>query len=356
MTAPAEVASVPRILVVDDDLALARLLLELLAAHGYSDVRHVTTAAAALPAARDADIVLLDHQLPDGQSTDLLPRLLSHVPAPSVIVITAHGTEALAARALRLGAEDYLRKDDSLRALLPEVVERARRRGALRAAFAAAEAEVLRTERLAAIGEMTVALHHELNNPLMVALAEVDLLREDPGLPDATRAPLAAIRGALLRMRDALQKAAAHRGVARSEYLRGVQMADLHAPVEAPVVRHPDLFHGRAIVSLPDEATARVLGLLLRHAGFEVELAASAAECAAAAATPPRPTLWVVSAGVLLEAEHPQPPAEKPVTLVALAASPEEADTIRGMADLVVLLPFDPATLVPEVLAVMRPG
>ena len=60
MTAPADDARVPRILVVDDDLALARLLLELLAAHGYSDVRHVTTAAAALPAARDADIVLLE--------------------------------------------------------------------------------------------------------------------------------------------------------------------------------------------------------------------------------------------------------------------------------------------------------
>ena len=114
-------ASAPaaRVLLVDDDPVMARLIVPLLHATGYSDVQHVITGAEALPAARTADIILLDHQLPDGSGIDLLPRLLAgRDPPPSVLIITAHGSESLAATALRLGAEDYLVKDGSLRELL----------------------------------------------------------------------------------------------------------------------------------------------------------------------------------------------------------------------------------------------
>ena len=41
---------------------------------------------------------------------------------------------------------------------------------------------------LAAIGEMTVTLHHEINNPLMAAFANVDMLMADPTMDAAARA------------------------------------------------------------------------------------------------------------------------------------------------------------------------
>ena len=94
-------------------------------------------------------------------------------------MITAHGNESLAAAALRLGAEDYLVKDASLAQLLPQVLERVRRIRAVREALAAAERDLVHAERLAAIGQLNVTLHHTINNPLMAASAEAELLLSD---------------------------------------------------------------------------------------------------------------------------------------------------------------------------------
>ena len=106
---------------------------------------------------------------------------------PAVVMITAHGNESLAATALRRGADDYLAKDASLAEMLPQVLERVRRARELRKALAASERDLLRAERLAAIGEMTVTLHHEINNPLMSAFADVELLLADPAMPESKR-------------------------------------------------------------------------------------------------------------------------------------------------------------------------
>ena len=98
------------------------------------------------------------------------------------MLITAHGNESLAAGALRLGADDYLAKDQSMLEMLPEILERVPRSRELRKALVAAERDLVRAERLAAIGEMTVALHHEINNPLKPASTDVELLLADPDL------------------------------------------------------------------------------------------------------------------------------------------------------------------------------
>jgi len=50
-----------RVLLVDDDLDMARLLGVLLAQQGFGPVEHVTTGSAALLAADRCDVVLLDH-------------------------------------------------------------------------------------------------------------------------------------------------------------------------------------------------------------------------------------------------------------------------------------------------------
>ncbi|MBX3180460.1 MAG: response regulator [Candidatus Hydrogenedentes bacterium] len=54
------------------------------------------------------DCILLDHRLPDGNGIDFLPQPVNaEVP---VILCTAHGSEALAVKAIKAGAEDYLVK------------------------------------------------------------------------------------------------------------------------------------------------------------------------------------------------------------------------------------------------------
>ncbi|MGH7732421.1 MAG: response regulator, partial [Gemmatimonadales bacterium] len=154
---------------------MPRIIGAVLTASGYPAPAHVATGAAALTA-DPADLVLLDLQLPDTSGLDVLAALRSRPSPPAVVVVTAHGSETAAVQALRLGADDYLVKDAALRDLLPQVVERQRRNLALRAALTAAERDLVAAERLAAIGQITVSLHHALNNPLMAASTEVELL------------------------------------------------------------------------------------------------------------------------------------------------------------------------------------
>ena len=89
---------------------MVSMLRAILENEGYHDITVVESGAEALASAATSDIVLLDHQLPDGTGIDLLPRLLARPDAPSVIMVTGEGSEELAANAMRLGAEDYLVK------------------------------------------------------------------------------------------------------------------------------------------------------------------------------------------------------------------------------------------------------
>ena len=170
-----------RILIVDDDPTIVRLLTAVLTADGFPAPTAVATGGDALDAIDGVDVVLLDHNLPDMQGTEVLEYLNRHAQPPSVVFITAHGDESVAATALRHGAEDYLVKDASLVKLVPQVVERVRRTRALRESLAAAERNLMLIERRAALGEMSVTLRHEINNPLMSAMAEVELLLDDVG-------------------------------------------------------------------------------------------------------------------------------------------------------------------------------
>ena len=133
-----------QVLVVDDDQSMGKMMQMLLHARGYTNVKHVTNGAAALAAVSDADIVLLDHHLPDTTGMDLLPRLLERVDPPAVIVVTGNRREDVAHEALQLGAEDCLTKDHALAGLLPDLVERVRRTRQLQHALIEAERELVR--------------------------------------------------------------------------------------------------------------------------------------------------------------------------------------------------------------------
>src|ERR1700752_3716875 len=123
----ADAPAVARVLVVDDDPTIARLVLDLVRSRGLGEAVHVSTGREALESLEGIDIVLLDHQLPDASGLDLLEVIRARPNPPAVVVITAHGNESLAASALRLGADDYLAKDESLLEMLPEILERVRR-------------------------------------------------------------------------------------------------------------------------------------------------------------------------------------------------------------------------------------
>lgn len=347
--------ALPRILLVDDDPDLGRLVQHVLASNGYRPAVQVATGRAALASLEGIDIVLLDQQLPDTSGLDVLDAIRTRPAPPAVILVTGHGNESLVASALRRGADDYLAKDSALTELLPQILERVRRGRELRKALAEAEQDLVRAERLAAVGEMTVTLHHEINNPLMAAFADVELLLNDPGAgPETLKQGLEDIRQALRRVRDIVQRIGKLREIRSKDYLRGVRMVDL----ERKDYEVSMLQRGTALLHLPDEDLVRIVSLLLRGAGFQVERCQSAAELQASAARI-GVTVVVIAGGARTPGAHPLggfvAQNDREYLLVALVAGDGTAATAAG-ADHVVPLPFDPGTFTAEIVRRLSPA
>ena len=107
-----------RILLVEDENAIAEPLAEGLRREGFA-VERAATAAEALAAA-EADLVLLDLRLPDGDGLDVCRRLRERSDVP-IIVVTARGEEADRVVGLELGADDYVVKPFGLRELIARI-------------------------------------------------------------------------------------------------------------------------------------------------------------------------------------------------------------------------------------------
>ena len=309
----------------------------------------MATGREGLSAVAEADIVLLDYDLPDINGLELLGAIRARPQPPSVILMTAHGNESLAAEALRRGADDYLAKDSAFPELLPYVLERVHRNREMQKALQAADRDRVRVERLAAMGELTVTLHHGINNPLMAASAAVELLLADPAMPDDQRRKLLdEVQGSLRRIRDIVRQAGDLRAARTTSYLPGVRMVQLDA-TERPAVPPA---RGLALVYGHEDDLVRVVTLLLRDAGFSVERAATVQDLTAGSSRLGL-ALVLVQAGSGAAGTHPlagfDPPAARSYRVVALVAGDSGAALAAG-ADLAVELPFDPGSFTAEMV------
>ena len=115
-----------RILVVDDEPPIRKLLRMGLTAHGYEviDAPNGKTALEAL--AGKPQLVILDLGLPDIDGLDLLRQLRQRDQSLPIVVLSSRGDEAGKVAALDLGADDYVTKPFGMDELL------ARMRAALR--------------------------------------------------------------------------------------------------------------------------------------------------------------------------------------------------------------------------------
>lgn len=100
-----------RILLVEDNLALADGLAALLRQSGYAvDVVHDGASAEALAAAESFDLVILDLNLPQMDGLDVLRAMRSRKNTAAVMILTARGAPEERVKGLDLGADDYLIK------------------------------------------------------------------------------------------------------------------------------------------------------------------------------------------------------------------------------------------------------
>ncbi len=117
-----------RLLIVDDEAPMRRVLASLLEEAGHE----VVAAGGVLEARRTLatglfDLVITDQKMPDGEGLDLLDHVQESDPALPVVVLTAFATVELAVDAMRRGAFDFITKPfvpTQVRAVVARATER----------------------------------------------------------------------------------------------------------------------------------------------------------------------------------------------------------------------------------------
>src|SRR5690349_5958168 len=164
------------LLVVEDDPDTRGNLIDILEMDGYR-AQGAETFGQALREAHwnEYFAIVLDRKLPDGNSETFLPQLRQLAPQAAVVIVTGYEELSGAITALRNGASDYLIKPvdaDTLRARLRQLAEKRQAELALKVA----NARMLQSERLAAIGQMMTGLVHESRNALQRSEACLEML------------------------------------------------------------------------------------------------------------------------------------------------------------------------------------
>jgi signal transduction histidine kinase len=199
-----------RVLCMEDDAGLARLLQRRLERTGYQvDLASDGEEGLAAYDADVHDIIVIDQVMPVRTGLDVMRALAERGPLPPIIMVTGTGNERIAVEAMKLGAGDYLVKDvdggylELLPTVIDQVLEQRRLAEEKRQADAALRQYAVELEaqnqELDAFAQ-TVA--HDLKNPLHHLAGFACLLEDDYGSHlDATgRECLEAIKEAVETM------------------------------------------------------------------------------------------------------------------------------------------------------------
>jgi DNA-binding response OmpR family regulator len=124
-----------RLLLVEDDVAVRRLVTDRLERQGVTVTATTTVAAAVTEVHHGAfDVAILDLTLPDGSGLDVLQALRDLGSSTHVTVLSGAGSEIARVEALNLGADDYVVKPFFVRELTARILAVQRRQESARSA------------------------------------------------------------------------------------------------------------------------------------------------------------------------------------------------------------------------------
>ena len=116
--------NLPTVLVVEDDIALNRLIRITLEREGFKTNGFIN-GAEALSAARiirDA-IMVLDYRLPDMDAKQIITALREEKIETPIIITTGNGDEKIAVELMKMGARDYIVKEPDFFDKLPRIIQ-----------------------------------------------------------------------------------------------------------------------------------------------------------------------------------------------------------------------------------------
>jgi two-component system KDP operon response regulator KdpE len=150
-----------KILVVDDEPPIRKLLRLGLTAQGY-DVLEAQNGKTSLELlAKNPDLVILDLGLPDIQGHDLLRMIRARSESIPIVVLSSRGDEAGKVQALDFGADDYVTKPfgmDELLARLRAALRHQLQAHGERPVFRAGDLSVDLVRRIVKVGDKDVRL------------------------------------------------------------------------------------------------------------------------------------------------------------------------------------------------------
>lgn len=205
-------------LIVEDNERDAVLLMRELNRGGYELNSERVETAEALNAALDRevwDIVLSDYSMPRFSAPAALALVRKRGFDLPFIIVSGTVGEETAVEAMRAGADDFMPKG-ALARLLP-AIDRELREGAARAERKKMREQLLISERMASVGMLSASVAHEINNPLAVVLANLEIVLQQLEAPGSDKsAPAAPLLDALIGpLRDAHEAAERVSNIAR---------------------------------------------------------------------------------------------------------------------------------------------
>ena len=169
----------PQVLIADDDPTTVLLVEHVMQAIGrtYETADEGAQAWAAWGRSRHA-LVVLDIEMPHLDGLEICRRIRAAAADRHtfILIVTVRDRAADLEAVLDAGADDYVTKPVTGQHLMARV-RIAERRMADEASRREVEEELRKTRWLAGIGEATVTLQHEINNPLGSLLAMAELIR-----------------------------------------------------------------------------------------------------------------------------------------------------------------------------------
>jgi DNA-binding response OmpR family regulator len=226
------------VLVADDDPAMRMLVTKVVEQCGHHVVKAATDGQEAWEGFEELrpPVLILDWEMPKLNGLEVCRRVRASEggEVPFVLMVTARDRSEDLTAVLDAGADDYMSKPvtpDNLRARL----RIAERRIDVSAARRRAEEQLRQAQYLAGIGQTSLALQHEINNPLAALLSHASLIEqgmvEDGPEKDES---LTTIVVQARRIADVVKRLRQLENPASVEYLGSQRMIDIGAPAEAP--------------------------------------------------------------------------------------------------------------------------
>lgn len=191
-------ASDRRILIVDDESTIQKLFADWLSESFECHTAGSADEALAILAGETYALVISDMIMPGRNGIELLREIKSRYPETAVIMISGVDRPQRVRDALRVGAFDYLIKPCELDVLTLSVERALERRALQRTAtgykahlesqniqlanskteLERLQAQLVHTEKMASLGQLSAGIAHELNNPAGFVYGNMDVLRD----------------------------------------------------------------------------------------------------------------------------------------------------------------------------------